>query len=657
MTLSTLILIISVAGPVRAAGGYNTGGTGMSEGQHDSSNPENQGKLLISEEQRRLIQRNRNRKDLPVAAKNALDTILKAPNESAFQREESKGEVSYQRPSGWDGRTKNTSPPNSASGQAAGGTTASSTKNKTLRERHEQSREKIKKSQTLQNLNKPMSELEAGSRGAVSRPRTAGGSSEIYTSLRENSLISIPPERAIPFQASEQRARKRIHMGDHENAYSEIARSQIGQGKFQEARESAEKALSENPKDADAHALRAIASEALGDEAAKLASLEKAAELNPKRFDTLLAQVRKGMTLFDPSAEDSWHLLEALSHDEKPPESFSGKDIALTILALLVFGVPLTAGMTLYKRLSPEQQRRAVSWWRATSKGQILPNITAHSAAHVRKPDGASIVALEPGLRIADKYKLIRRLGVDGTVGVWKALDCVLDRPVLLKRLYESRSESGEWGQRLADAKKAAGLHHPNIADLYEILDMPIGLFVVYEYPSGKTLREVINSVGPIPLLQAIDILIPICRALQHAHHRDIVHGGISPERIVLTRQGYIKVTDFILARTTASGGEAYVAPEAKRGDPSLTSDIYSLGACLHEMLTGATPGLDGEVEPDPRAEELLGRALDLDGRTRIQNAHAFQKEMDSLRANLIQEVPKKTASDQDDGSRNETTA
>ncbi|PCI38796.1 MAG: hypothetical protein COB53_04255 [Elusimicrobia bacterium] len=601
--------------------------------QHDSSNPD-ETKLLISEEQRRLIKKGRDDQYMPPEGKKVLDAILQAPNHSAFEREKVVGEVSYQQPSGWDGKSSlQRSRPD---------------KNKEdLRSRYENSKR-------ISEIGEPMSALEAGAR--TGSRRALGGSPEDqkFSSLRDGAPVMVPTEKKIAYRNSERKARKRLLEGEGSDALSALARSQIGQGKFTDARDAADKALGINPENAEAYALRAIASEALGDEQSKMAALRQAARINPTRFEGLLKEAQRGMRLFDPSTADSWHLLDALAEEQTPSTGPSRKNVALFILALLVFGIPLGAGMALYRRLSPEQQRKAVSWWRTASRGQVLPQIGTSSIDRIRKPEGASIVSLEPGLRIADKYKLVRRLGVDGTVEVWKAHDTVLDRPVLMKRLYESRTNSEEWNRRLADSKKAAALHHPNITDLYEILDMPIGLYVVYEYPSGKTVRDVIDGVGPIPLLQAIDILIPVCRALQHAHHREIVHGGLSPERIVLTRQGYIKVTDFVVARTTASGAEAYVAPEAKRGDPTRASDIYSLGACLHELLTGATPGLEGEAQPDPRAEELLGRALDLDERTRIQSARVFQKELEALKGAI---KPEASDSDQDDGSRSETTA
>jgi tRNA A-37 threonylcarbamoyl transferase component Bud32 len=654
------------------AKGFNTGGAGLSEGSQGSEVP-SAIKMVLTEEQRRQIKKGRGDKNLPPEIRKRFDEILNAPGVPSFERQETAGDINYHRPSGFDGaRTKNEIGRSSLersipSERAAGREFQSSTGDRSPVRRGELKTDD-RNFAPPRDLSKAMSPLEAASRRSLSQAASSPGS---FRSLRDRpaNFGSQPAvfatENRRTYRESERRARKRLRDAEDSTAYSALAQSQIGQMRFKEAREAADKALAANPRDADALALRAIASEQLGDEAAKMAALEEAARLNPKRFSTLLEQARGGMTLFDPSAADSWHLLGALA--ETPGRPFDGLPLERLVwigLALVAFAVPVFAGASFYRRLSPDQQRTLASWWTKNVQGQAMPRL-ATTPVTVRRPDGPSIVKLEPGLRIADKYKLVRKIGMDGTVQVWKALDKVLDRPVLIKRLYERRTESGEWELRLAEAKKAATLHHPNVVDLYEILDMPIGLFVVYEYPSGKTLRDILREVGTLPAPQAIEILIPVCRALQHAHHRGIVHGALSPDRIVLTRQGYVKVTDFVLARTTASDAGACVAPEAKRGDPTRASDIYSLGASLHEIVTGAPPGEDGEQEPDALTEAVIGRALDLDSRTRIQSARVYQKELEELRSKLgggggpeEGEAASEEDSDQDDrGTRSETAA
>jgi len=644
------------------ARGFNTTGSGVSQGLTDSSDPQAI-TILLSEQQRATLRDGRDKGHLPPGARKALDSLLKSPNASAFERQMEQGSVNYARPSGFDGRASFNEIGKSSlqrersipSGAASGRDFQSSQGRRNPVQRAQRDAPRLNHA-SPRDLGESMSPLEAGSRRAM---RRAGGSRE-FRSLRDQpadfdpkpNLFAAEPRRA--YRESERRARARLEKGRSQAAYSALAQSQIGLGNFKEARAAADRALAVNPKDSDALALRAIASEGLGDEAAKLASLEEAARLNPRRFSKLLEQARGGQTLFDPSAADSWGLLGALAETpERGP--LPGRQAVGLLLGALVLAIPLIAGASAYRRLSPEAKRKTLGRWTKWVKGSATPKLTAP----VRRPDGPSIVTLEPGLRVADKYKLIRRIGVDGTVQVWKALDKVLDRPVLMKQLYERRIDSGEWELRLSEAKTAATLHHPNIVDLYEILDMPIGLFVVYEYPSGKTLRDVIDEVGSLPLLQALDILIPVCRGLQHAHHRGVVHGALSPDRIVLTRQGYVKVTDFVLARTTGSDAGACVAPEAKRGEPTRASDIYSLGACLHEALTGKKPGEPGDETPDPRAESLLARALDLDGRTRIQSARVFQQELEELRLLLKKDSaapsPRRPDDDQDQDDRGYT--
>ncbi|MFA5028865.1 MAG: serine/threonine-protein kinase, partial [Candidatus Methylomirabilota bacterium] len=180
-----------------------------------------------------------------------------------------------------------------------------------------------------------------------------------------------------------------------------------------------------------------------------------------------------------------------------------------------------------------------------------------------------------------------------------------------------------EGSRRHEEARSAAGLHHLNVVDMYEVLDLPTGLYVVYEYNPGKSLRHILQEKGKLSLVQVRDILIPVCKALEHAHHREIVHGGLSPERIHVTNQRYVQVSDFVLARTTGTGSEPYAAPEAKRGEPRTVSDIYSMGMCFFEMLTGELPN-QSAYEPDPVIAPIIEKALDLDYRSRLSSAREF---------------------------------
>ncbi|MDE2292206.1 MAG: serine/threonine protein kinase, partial [Elusimicrobia bacterium] len=278
------------------------------------------------------------------------------------------------------------------------------------------------------------------------------------------------------------------------------------------------------------------------------------------------------------------------------------------------------SGWTLWKDLPAETRRGVEGAVRRAATGEALPAVSQQLRASTPMPSPAG-KSLKPGDRVGS-YEISRVVGRDGTVAVWKGRDTALERDVLIKRLYAGR-DSGELALRRADARTAAPLHHPNIAELFDILELPEGLFAVYEYASGKPLRAVLEEKGSLSLRQARDVLVPVCRALEHAHHRGVVHGGLSPERVVLTRSGYIKVTDFVLARTTAAGGEAYAAPEVKRGVPTKSSDVYALGVMLHEILAGFRPG-EGEWEPPPMMADLLERSLDLDARTRLESAISF---------------------------------
>ncbi|MFC1679048.1 serine/threonine protein kinase [Elusimicrobiota bacterium] len=273
-----------------------------------------------------------------------------------------------------------------------------------------------------------------------------------------------------------------------------------------------------------------------------------------------------------------------------------------------------------YRGMSKDSQREVASQLRRAVKGQVLPKVNkAKSDARAAKVDGPVC----EGAMIAGKYKLLRVMGMDGVAQVWKAEDMTLGRAVLIKRLYAA-PEAAELRARTMDAaKKAAALHHPNIAELFEVLDRAAGLFLVYEYTSGKSIRRILKSVGTLPSSQILGILIPVCRALEHSHRQGIAHGGLSPERIVLTQQGYVKVTDFVLARTTTPTAKPYRAPEMNGGVPTAAADIFSLGACFLEMLTGKRPPYDELItlKLDSRIEELMKKVLDPDPEKRFSSS------------------------------------
>ncbi|MBI3297718.1 MAG: protein kinase [Elusimicrobia bacterium] len=451
-----------------------------------------------------------------------------------------------------------------------------------------------------------------------------------YVSLRETPAkrVAVPDSRRAAWPGNAEAAKQAVERDPNDGgALENLAREEFAQGRYAEAADAAGKAVAVQPKNATVHMLRAMAREQLGDRSGALHDAHNAARLAPDLYAARVAAAAAGAALFDPSSAESWGLLRQMS-PPPPPDRDGLWTALLVLLSLGAAGAAGHAAWTLWKDMPPEQQRRLLGVWHKAVTGQSLPTLRPAASAPTATPPPRREVSLKAGRRIGEKFDLVRPIGRDGTVEIWKARDATLDRDVLLKRLYSGPS-SAELDLRRADALQAAGLHHPNIVELYEIVELPEGLFVVYEYASGKSLRQVLAEKTTLSLRAARDVMVPVCRALEHAHRRGLAHGGLAPERIVLTRQGYVKVMDFVLARTMGAGAQDYAAPEAKRGAPTPASDVYSLGICLHEILSGGLPG-NIDWTPPPGFDELLERSLDLDARTRLASARAF---LDALKA------------------------
>src|SRR5262245_51994804 len=206
--------------------------------------------------------------------------------------------------------------------------------------------------------------------------------------------------------------------------------------------------------------------------------------------------------------------------------------------------------------------------------------------------------------RYYGRYELRSELG-RGTSGVvYKAYDPKLDRLVALKILRPelvSLEESGaSYKERFHQEAVAAGrLTHPAIVAVHDVGESDDRPFMVMEYIEGGTLADLLLGGRPLPLMDAVGIVLPVCAALDYAHRHGVVHRDIKP-RNILVGPGVAKVTDVGSSRIvggshtqtgTMLGTPAYMSPEMVRGlstDPR--SDLFSLGVVLYEALTGVNP-------------------------------------------------------------------
>jgi eukaryotic-like serine/threonine-protein kinase len=257
------------------------------------------------------------------------------------------------------------------------------------------------------------------------------------------------------------------------------------------------------------------------------------------------------------------------------------------------------------------------------------------------------------------RYRIVRKLGAGGMANVYLAEDEVLGRRVAIKILNDRHAGDDQFVERFRrEAKNAASLSHPNIVSIYDRGEAEGTYYIAMEYLDGRSLKELIVARGPAPVNVAIDYARQILAALRFAHRHGIVHRDIKPHNVLVDAEGRLKVTDFGIARAGASqmteagsiiGTAQYLSPEQAKGAPvDQTSDLYSVGVVLYELLTGVVPFTgDTPVEiamkhlssaPEPpsvrRAEvprdldKVVLRALAKDPADRYQSAEEMDADL-----------------------------
>jgi Tol biopolymer transport system component len=235
-------------------------------------------------------------------------------------------------------------------------------------------------------------------------------------------------------------------------------------------------------------------------------------------------------------------------------------------------------------------------------------------------------VAIAPGTRIGN-YDVAALIGSGGMGEVYRAHDARLGRDVAIKVLPAAFSSDPERLRRFEqEARAAAALNHPNILTVHEVgsfsadANAPASPYVVSELLEGQTLRDALS--GPLPIRKVVDYATQIASGLAAAHDKGVVHRDLKPENLFITRDGRIKILDFGLAKlrepeplaagvTMAAtrnlqtgvgvvlGTAGYMSPEQVRAQPvDHRTDIFSFGAVLYEMISGAR-AFRGETAAD----------------------------------------------------------
>src|SRR3954451_12866603 len=206
-----------------------------------------------------------------------------------------------------------------------------------------------------------------------------------------------------------------------------------------------------------------------------------------------------------------------------------------------------------------------------------------------------------PEAMIDGRYRLLHRVGSGGMADVWCAEDQQLGRRVALKLLHRRFSEDPEFVERFKrEASAAASLQHPHVVSVYDRGEWDGTYYIAMEFLDGRSLKQVVRDEAPLSSTLAVDITIQVLRAARFAHRRGIIHRDIKPHNVIVDREGRVKVTDFGIARAGASdmtetgaimGTAAYLSPEQAQGHAvSASSDLYSIGILLYELVTGQVP-------------------------------------------------------------------
>ena len=203
---------------------------------------------------------------------------------------------------------------------------------------------------------------------------------------------------------------------------------------------------------------------------------------------------------------------------------------------------------------------------------------------------------------LADRYRQVRRIASSGMGTVYEGVDERLGRRVAIKLLKEEYAEDPLFVERFGrEARAAASLDHPNIAQIFDSGQHGGRHFIVMEFLDGEDLGHMLRQDCRLPADVAVSVTAQVCSALAAAHTAGVVHRDIKPGNVLVRADGRVKVTDFGIAQVQGQasltgaglvlGTARYLSPEQACGQAvTPASDLYSAGVLLFQMLTGNVP-------------------------------------------------------------------
>lgn len=252
-------------------------------------------------------------------------------------------------------------------------------------------------------------------------------------------------------------------------------------------------------------------------------------------------------------------------------------------------------------------------------------------------PRTAAPLRFQSGTVIAGRYRIVCHLGSGGMGTVYQADDLMLNVSVALKFLNPAKPNHHHLELFLNEVRLARQITHPNVCRIFDVGEVDGWHFLSMEHVDGEDLASLLRRFGRLPKERAITIALEVCRGLEAAHERGILHRDLKPSNLMIDARGQAKIMDFGLANysqvaarhTEIAGTPDYMAPEQRRGEASIQTELYALGLILYELFTGRRArrdlpeGTDSSGsglyldDVDPLVERIIRHCLERDPRLR----------------------------------------